>query len=48
MHQFCYEQNFNEICWLNISGVNNKPACGFSFISSINNKIYKQYFGTGY
>ena len=31
-----------------LSGVNNKPASGFSFAFGKNNEIRKEYLGTGY
>ena len=31
-----------------VSVVNDKPVCGFSFVSSKNNEIRKEYLGTGY
>ena len=30
------------------SVVNDKPVCGFSFVSGKNNEICKEYLGTGY
>ena len=30
------------------SGVIDKPVCSFSFVSGKNNKIRKEYLGTGY
>ena len=30
------------------SGVNDRPVCGFSFVSGKNNKICKEYLGTGH
>ena len=32
---------------LPVSGVNNKPVTGLSFVFGINNEIRKEYLGTG-